>query len=409
MTYIKWKDEVESYLLGLSYEEKKKVFSYFAEMYADKRDAGKSEEQIIEEFGAPYDVAQKILSDARESSETSTASTSSTAGVANTAGVAGVASTSRTAGTVSVANTAGTASTAGVANTAGADGFNKSAQPVRDEDTPPKKRRGMVKASGGKGWIVALCLAGTLLFLGLLFFLVDVARNGWKLTVTYEMQTFTASEQTEHLNLYLAAGKMDVTYYEGETVEVIYPTSNNFRYVVTESDGAVYVKPKGGFRFFMFGTGTIPTVTVRIPTEQELSLYLSVSAGDATVADGMSFTSVKLDVSAGSVTAGRIDCGTFRTELSAGSVHFTGVNCNDANFDVSAGSATVSNLTCDRIKVDVSAGTVNLNVVGVESEYAVTISKSAGKCNLTSHTGTVDGKLIDLDISAGSVTVTFID
>ena len=68
MTYIKWKDEVESYLGNLSASEKQKVFSYFAEMYADKRDAGMSEEKIIEGFGAPYDVAQRILADSKDSS-----------------------------------------------------------------------------------------------------------------------------------------------------------------------------------------------------------------------------------------------------------------------------------------------------------------------------------------------------
>lgn len=68
MTYIKWKDEVESYLGNLSASEKQKVFSYFAEMYADKRDAGLSEETIIEGFGAPYDVAQRILADSKETS-----------------------------------------------------------------------------------------------------------------------------------------------------------------------------------------------------------------------------------------------------------------------------------------------------------------------------------------------------
>lgn len=67
MTYIKWKDEVESYLGSVPEAEKQKIFSYFSEMYADKRDAGKSEAQIIEEFGAPYDVAKRILADCRES------------------------------------------------------------------------------------------------------------------------------------------------------------------------------------------------------------------------------------------------------------------------------------------------------------------------------------------------------
>ena len=39
-------------------------------MYADKRDAGKSETQIIEEFGAPYDVAKKILAESKDSAAT---------------------------------------------------------------------------------------------------------------------------------------------------------------------------------------------------------------------------------------------------------------------------------------------------------------------------------------------------
>lgn len=66
MTYIKWKDEVEGYLISLPAEEKQRIFSYFSEMYADKRDAGKSEAQIIEEFGAPYDVAKRILEGSKE-------------------------------------------------------------------------------------------------------------------------------------------------------------------------------------------------------------------------------------------------------------------------------------------------------------------------------------------------------
>ena len=66
MTYIKWKDEVEGYLISLPAEEKQRIFSYFSEMHADKRDAGKSEAQIIEEFGAPYDVAKRILEGSKE-------------------------------------------------------------------------------------------------------------------------------------------------------------------------------------------------------------------------------------------------------------------------------------------------------------------------------------------------------
>lgn len=61
MKYIQWRDELEGYLRDLPEEERQKIFAYFSEMYADKRDAGMSEREITAEFGAPYDVAQRIL------------------------------------------------------------------------------------------------------------------------------------------------------------------------------------------------------------------------------------------------------------------------------------------------------------------------------------------------------------
>ena len=64
MKYIEWRDELESYLTDLSEDERKKVLSYYAEMYADRRDAGLTEEEAVSEFGPPYDAAKKVKEDA---------------------------------------------------------------------------------------------------------------------------------------------------------------------------------------------------------------------------------------------------------------------------------------------------------------------------------------------------------
>lgn len=61
MKYIEWRDEFEGYLSGLDEAERRRVLSYYAEMYADKRDSGLSENEAVAQFGAPYDAAQKIL------------------------------------------------------------------------------------------------------------------------------------------------------------------------------------------------------------------------------------------------------------------------------------------------------------------------------------------------------------
>lgn len=61
MTYNEWRDELKNNLLCATETERRRVLDYYAEAYADRRDAGYSERQIIEDFGAPYDAAQRIL------------------------------------------------------------------------------------------------------------------------------------------------------------------------------------------------------------------------------------------------------------------------------------------------------------------------------------------------------------
>ena len=61
MTYNDWRDELKDNLLSVSDSERKRVLDYYAEAYADRREAGFSEREIINEFGAPYDAAQRIL------------------------------------------------------------------------------------------------------------------------------------------------------------------------------------------------------------------------------------------------------------------------------------------------------------------------------------------------------------
>ena len=53
MTYNEWRDELKSNLLCVSEPERRRVLDYYAEAYADRRDAGFSEREIIQDFGAP--------------------------------------------------------------------------------------------------------------------------------------------------------------------------------------------------------------------------------------------------------------------------------------------------------------------------------------------------------------------
>ena len=61
MTYAKWESEFQKCINSLPQKEKDEIIGYYREIYADKREAGLSDEEIIKNFGEPMLAAAKIL------------------------------------------------------------------------------------------------------------------------------------------------------------------------------------------------------------------------------------------------------------------------------------------------------------------------------------------------------------
>ncbi|MDE5789392.1 MAG: DUF4097 domain-containing protein [Clostridia bacterium] len=257
-------------------------------------------------------------------------------------------------------------------------------------------------------WKIFLGLGIVIFAIGLTLFITGLALNGWKFKVEYEMQTFTAAEENSTLDLKISAGSIAVEFYDGENIEVNYPDSVNYGYEVKEKAGTLKVKPVNRLHFNWFGWNDIPTVTVKVPSGKIMNLKLDLSAGAATVASG-EYGNVRISMSAGSTTAGDLKCGELITHLSAGKIAVGGAECSSLDVRLSAGVANISDVVCNDIDIDLSAGSAKLSVIGNKSEYTVSVDKSAGSCNLVNQSGTVAGKKIDVDLSAGSVEVTFKD
>lgn len=63
MTKYEWERQLKKGISGLPKSEQQRVLDYYNELFADKIDAGLRETYIISEFGNPYDVANKIITD----------------------------------------------------------------------------------------------------------------------------------------------------------------------------------------------------------------------------------------------------------------------------------------------------------------------------------------------------------
>lgn len=63
MTKYEWEHELKKNIHRLPSDEISRVLDYYNEMFEDNIERGKSEREIIREFGNPVDVADKILSE----------------------------------------------------------------------------------------------------------------------------------------------------------------------------------------------------------------------------------------------------------------------------------------------------------------------------------------------------------
>lgn len=63
MTKYEWETELKKNIHSLPADEVKRVLEYYGELFDEMAERGKSEREIINDFGNPFDVANKILSE----------------------------------------------------------------------------------------------------------------------------------------------------------------------------------------------------------------------------------------------------------------------------------------------------------------------------------------------------------
>lgn len=69
MTKNEWIAELKKNTEKLPSEEQNKILEYYEELFSDKTESGMDEEEIINEFGNPRDVAEKLLNESSAEEE----------------------------------------------------------------------------------------------------------------------------------------------------------------------------------------------------------------------------------------------------------------------------------------------------------------------------------------------------
>ncbi len=273
-------------------------------------------------------------------------------------------------------------------------------------------------------WLIA---GGVILCIGVIVMLCGLAANGWKWKITedFVQKEYVAENTVTAYDINIAAGTVKVEFTDSDTVSVSYPESEHFGYNITEENGKLTVAYNKSVNFFFgwFIPANIPDTVIKVPYGIKANYDITVNAGKIVLAQG-SYGNMNIRLNAGKVEAGEMTCAYFDCQVNAGAAALSSVDCPMLDVKVNAGSFTLNRSVCDRltvnvnagsaeifrttcpiISVDVSAGSAFIDVDGEKRQYNISVSKSAGSCNLTPQVGGDPNKRITVNLSAGSANI----
>lgn len=260
-----------------------------------------------------------------------------------------------------------------------------------------------------KPFVKVIIVGAVIACVGLIVFIVALAVNGWHLITTddWTQQTYQSTSQINEIEIKFNAGQLEMVFYDGDCVKVHYSHCDRFTTTCREKGNKLSISTST-IRWINvnFWISDIPKTTVYIPNDWAVDIDAVVNAGTVRLADGI-YGDIKVKMNAGMVNLGNIVANNVQFDVNAGALNVTSVVCDKFDCELSAGAVKVYKLTCDKIDVDVSAGSVNLKVDGAKSQYTVRTDVTAGSCNLSSQSGSDPAKKITVDVSAGSVTISF--
>lgn len=291
-----------------------------------------------------------------------------------------------------------------------------------------------VKTKKASGFLIAaviIFVIGALLFCGGMFAL------NWNFN-KLDVSNYTANSWTgdgdiiTSLDLNISGRDVTVNAIEEGEANITWFDSDSERVSVSVSQGKLTIKEKYFFVFgplFSFGNNEKDQLIINIPVNSLEKLQVKHSGGSLNINGIETVNKIEYRQSGGSADLGGIQqTDSLSYDGSGGSIKLSNLKANSIVFDQSGGSAylnyvetktftcdgqsggrlSLKELIVDKFDIKMSGGTITGSINGQESDYAVSVSKSGGRCNIKEKDGTVvSQKWIKVKQSGGTVNLSF--
>ena len=138
------------------------------------------------------------------------------------------------------------------------------------------------------------------------------------------------------------------------------------KHSVMVHDNTLYIEKQDNRKWYDYiGIGfNSPKITVYLPADQYGSLSVETSTGDTDIPKNLSFSSINILQSTGSVTLKASATGEVKIKTTTGEIYVEDMSAEALELSVSTGNVTVNDVECkENIKVSVSTGKTTLNQV----------------------------------------------
>ena len=286
-------------------------------------------------------------------------------------------------------------------------------------------------------------IAGILIAVGLILFVVAMCMNGWDFTklgtISYETNLHELSADFQNISIQTDTARIYFALSEDGTCRVVCREAVKQKHTVTVENDALMIAVQDerawyeriGFSF------DSPYITVYLPKNMYDSLSVRTATGDVSIAKDFSFENVDVSVSTGDVRA-YASAKTMKAKTSTGDIYVEGVTVdvlevsvstgdvevldtickNDIYVGVSTGGMTLTNVHCGSLSSTGSTGGVSMR--NVIAQTAFSIERTTGdisfeQCDaaeiyIKTSTGSVkgillSGKMFSASTGTGSVSV----
>ena len=266
-----------------------------------------------------------------------------------------------------------------------------------------------------KGIVKAVIAGCIIIGIGVAILLLALGLNGWTFTPNYQMTTYSTEDEeittpVDTVKLNFKAGKIKTEFYDGEFITVKYPKIENYNTDIEVADGVLSFTGPNKLHWYSFplGWGNLPETVIKLPQNTTFNLDFTISGGTATINNG-TIEGAKIVMNAGKITVSNVAVNsTFECTMNAGAAEMENVTCNGSfDFTTNFGGAKINRLTCNDITLNTNAGGIELNILGIKSDYTVTIDNSVAGCNIEEQVGTTD-KTLTIETNAGGIEVEFV-